>query len=140
MTPDAPDTYDYGTRPGWFTRLLWACAGADEQILLRCPNTDRVKFQGLGGVVGLGHFTFGESIEDHLVGAVDLVPDQVQPGVVEVGADLVLAPGAGVAGHERNRRSVRRPAPPQHLEPGPRREASLGHVHPDLHAARSGEP
>ena len=51
MTPDAPDTYDYGTRPGWFTRLLWACAGADEQILLRCPNTDRVKFQGLGGVV-----------------------------------------------------------------------------------------
>ena len=42
-------------------------------------------------------------------GAVDLVAHQVQAGVVEVGADLVLAPGAGVAGHERHRRAVRRP-------------------------------
>jgi hypothetical protein len=33
------------------TRFLWWCAGADEQLLVRCPNSDRVKFQGLGGVV-----------------------------------------------------------------------------------------
>lgn len=51
MSPDDPDFYDYAVPPGRFTRLLWACAGADEQILLRCPNTDRVKYQGLGGVV-----------------------------------------------------------------------------------------
>jgi hypothetical protein len=51
--PKAADTYRYGTLAdvGLFTRLLWFCAGADVQLLLRCPNSDRVKFQGLGGVV-----------------------------------------------------------------------------------------
>ncbi len=49
----ARDWYRYGSARdvGFFTRFLWKCAGADEQILLRCPNSDRVKFQGLGGVV-----------------------------------------------------------------------------------------
>jgi len=33
------------------TRFLWSCAGADPAILARCPYTDSVKFQGVGGVV-----------------------------------------------------------------------------------------
>jgi hypothetical protein len=37
--------------PGRITRLLWNCAGADSSILARCPHTDGVKFQGVGGVV-----------------------------------------------------------------------------------------
>lgn len=32
-------------------RLLWFCAGANIELLRRCPNSDRVKYQGLGGVV-----------------------------------------------------------------------------------------
>ncbi|MBM4282412.1 MAG: DUF4407 domain-containing protein [Deltaproteobacteria bacterium] len=47
------DRYDYGTLDdvGFMTRLLWFSAGADAQLLVRCPQSDRVKFQGLGGVV-----------------------------------------------------------------------------------------
>jgi len=47
------DTYRYGSvrDVSFATRLLWFCAGADAQLLVRCPNSDRVKFQGLGGVV-----------------------------------------------------------------------------------------
>ena len=46
-------TYDYGTLDdvSAFTRILWFCAGADAQLLVRCPNSDRVKYQGLGGIV-----------------------------------------------------------------------------------------
>ena len=49
----AHDAYDYGTLQsvGWWTRLLWYACGADGQLLARCPQSDRVKFQGLGGVV-----------------------------------------------------------------------------------------
>ena len=36
---------------GLVTRMLWSCAGADAWILERCPQSDSVKFQGLGGVV-----------------------------------------------------------------------------------------
>jgi hypothetical protein len=36
---------------GPLTRFLWSCAGADPTILARCPYTDSVKFQGVGGVV-----------------------------------------------------------------------------------------
>lgn len=36
---------------GRITRFLWSCAGADADILARCPHTDSVKFQGVGGVV-----------------------------------------------------------------------------------------
>ncbi|MBI1946968.1 MAG: DUF4407 domain-containing protein [Deltaproteobacteria bacterium] len=47
------DRYRYGSVQdvSLFTRFLWFCAGADAQLLVRCPNSDRVKFQGLGGVV-----------------------------------------------------------------------------------------
>ncbi|MCC7069701.1 MAG: DUF4407 domain-containing protein [Deltaproteobacteria bacterium] len=53
-TPTASeDRYQYGAvrDVSRFTRFLWFCAGADAQLLVRCPNSDRVKFQGLGGVV-----------------------------------------------------------------------------------------
>ncbi len=36
---------------GFVTRFLWSCAGADDTILVRCPKSDSVKFQGMGGVV-----------------------------------------------------------------------------------------
>lgn len=56
-TPPPPtasqDRYQYGSVKDISlpTRLLWFCAGGDAQLLARCPNSDRVKFQGLGGVV-----------------------------------------------------------------------------------------
>ncbi len=51
--PLGHDPYDYGTLQdvGLWTRLLWYACGADPQLLARCPHSDRVKFQGLGGVV-----------------------------------------------------------------------------------------
>jgi hypothetical protein len=36
---------------GIVSRFLWACAGADASVLARCPHTDGVKYQGIGGVV-----------------------------------------------------------------------------------------
>jgi len=45
--------YHYGTlqEQGYFSRFLWRCAGADEQLLVQCPQSDRVKYEGLGGIV-----------------------------------------------------------------------------------------
>src|SRR6476469_6930517 len=37
--------------PGVFTRFLWFCAGADGSLLERCPLSDWVKYQGIGGIV-----------------------------------------------------------------------------------------
>jgi hypothetical protein len=34
-----------------FTKRLWWCAGADEQILMQCPMADRVRYAGIGGIV-----------------------------------------------------------------------------------------
>jgi len=33
------------------SRFLYFCAGADQKMLQACTNTDRVKYQGIGGVV-----------------------------------------------------------------------------------------
>lgn len=38
-------------KPGFFTRFLWFCAGADSSLLKRCPVSDWVKYQGIGGIV-----------------------------------------------------------------------------------------
>ncbi|HKP64251.1 MAG TPA: DUF4407 domain-containing protein [Polyangiales bacterium] len=38
-------------KPGAFTRFLWFCAGADSALLARCPGSDWVKFQSIGGIV-----------------------------------------------------------------------------------------
>ena len=43
---------DYQSKKaGGFTRFLWWCAGADEQILRYSSYSDHVKYQGIGGVV-----------------------------------------------------------------------------------------
>jgi hypothetical protein len=36
---------------GPFSRFLWFCAGADASLLSHCPHSDRVKYQGIGGIV-----------------------------------------------------------------------------------------
>jgi hypothetical protein len=38
-------------RPSAFTRGLWFCAGADSSLLSRCPVSDWVKYQSIGGIV-----------------------------------------------------------------------------------------
>ena len=37
--------------PSRFEAFLWFCAGADRDILARCPGSDRVKYQGIGGII-----------------------------------------------------------------------------------------
>ncbi|MEQ1526000.1 MAG: DUF4407 domain-containing protein [Gallionella sp.] len=34
-----------------FRHFLWFCAGADEQLLKLSPHSDRVKYEGIGGIV-----------------------------------------------------------------------------------------
>lgn len=34
-----------------WTRFLWFCAGADGSLLRRCPQSDWIKYQGIGGIV-----------------------------------------------------------------------------------------
>ncbi len=43
----APQPYAVGRA----TRFFWYCAGADARLLARCPYSDRVKFEGVGGIV-----------------------------------------------------------------------------------------
>ena len=47
------DEYEFGSleQVSWFTRFLWWCAAADPQIMINSPNSDRVKLQGIGGMV-----------------------------------------------------------------------------------------
>jgi len=49
--PSKMDVYDYTLEAGRFRRFLWFCAGADPQILEKCPHSDRVKEEGIGGIV-----------------------------------------------------------------------------------------
>lgn len=37
--------------PSMATRFLWFCAGADGSLLARCPASDWVKYQSIGGIV-----------------------------------------------------------------------------------------
>jgi Domain of unknown function (DUF4407) len=39
------------TPSGWLERKLWAGAGASAELLEHCPQSDRIKYQGLGGIV-----------------------------------------------------------------------------------------
>ncbi len=48
--PNAPEEPAV-PKPGIMTRFFWFCAGADATLLVRCPITDWVKFQGVGGIV-----------------------------------------------------------------------------------------
>jgi hypothetical protein len=45
------DPYLYDKHAGRFQKLLWYSAGADTQLLLQCPQSDRVKMEGIGGTV-----------------------------------------------------------------------------------------
>jgi hypothetical protein len=51
--PENLDTYNYGSLSeiGGLQRFLWWCAGADSQLLARCPKSERIKEEGVGGVV-----------------------------------------------------------------------------------------
>jgi hypothetical protein len=40
-----------GRSPAFLTRFLWQCAGADGALLARCPASDWVKYQSIGGIV-----------------------------------------------------------------------------------------
>jgi len=42
----------YNERPVTkFTKFLWWCAGADRQLLMQSPMSDRVRYAGIGGIV-----------------------------------------------------------------------------------------
>lgn len=49
------DHYDYDHKgalnAGVIRHFLWFCAGADRQILQHCPQSERIKEEGIGGVV-----------------------------------------------------------------------------------------
>lgn len=48
---DIAEYLNESKRVTWVTRFLWWCAGADSQLLMKCPYYDRVKYAGIGGVV-----------------------------------------------------------------------------------------
>jgi hypothetical protein len=73
---------------------------------LEARRVERLPREAQAGAIVVGQLVTGEAVEDPLVRAVDLVPDERQPGVVEVGSDLVLAAGARAAGEERDGRAV----------------------------------
>ena len=43
--------YQLEDDPGWINRVLYFSAGVDKQLLKHCTNYDRVKAQGIGGIV-----------------------------------------------------------------------------------------
>lgn len=50
--PKKLDEYKYVERDAtWIQKFLWGCAGADRQLLMQSPHSDRVKEEGIGGVV-----------------------------------------------------------------------------------------
>lgn len=49
--PKDLDTYDYKCEAGKIRQFLWFCAGIDEQLIRRCPHSERVKAEGIGGVI-----------------------------------------------------------------------------------------
>ncbi len=51
QAPLVPRQADDAPTPGLLTRFLWFCAGADSSLLRRCPVSDWVKYQGIGGIV-----------------------------------------------------------------------------------------
>lgn len=49
--PKKIDNYEYGEQSSKFRSFLWYCAGADVKILERCPQSERIKEEGIGGIV-----------------------------------------------------------------------------------------
>ncbi len=52
-TPPNPDDLFASTtaEASTISTFLWSCAGADVEILKRCPHSERVKYEGIGGMV-----------------------------------------------------------------------------------------
>src|SRR5689334_22758996 len=50
-THDATPRRGAPAAPSAATRFLWFCAGADGNLLARCPTSDWVKYQSIGGIV-----------------------------------------------------------------------------------------
>jgi hypothetical protein len=48
---DIAEYLDESKKVSSITKVLWWCAGADAQLLLKCPYYDRVKYAGIGGIV-----------------------------------------------------------------------------------------
>lgn len=48
---DDIDRYEYQEQSSRFRHLLWYCAGADIKLLERCPQSERIKKEGIGGIV-----------------------------------------------------------------------------------------
>ena len=51
MTAELPQGLPQEQKAGLASRFLWFCAGADGSLLAWCPHSDRVKYQGIGGIV-----------------------------------------------------------------------------------------
>jgi len=51
QAPLVPRPSEDVQKPSALTRFLWFCAGADSSLLRRCPVSDWVKYQGIGGIV-----------------------------------------------------------------------------------------
>jgi len=49
--PKKLDIYEYDENPSLLRRILWYCAGADANLLKHCPRSERVKEEGIGGIV-----------------------------------------------------------------------------------------
>ncbi len=49
--PKLDDKYDYSSEAGRFRKFLWFCSGTDLQLLKLCPHSERVKAEGIGGVI-----------------------------------------------------------------------------------------
>lgn len=50
-TPEGLGPTTQGPQPSALTRFLWFSAGADTKLLRRCPASDWVKYQSIGGIV-----------------------------------------------------------------------------------------
>jgi hypothetical protein len=49
--PKRLDQYSYKVNFPWIQRKLWFCAGADIELLKRCPRSEQIKEEGIGGIV-----------------------------------------------------------------------------------------
>ena len=49
--PDHLDPYIYSDKFLWLQKWLWFCAGADVGLMKRCPRSEQIKEEGIGGIV-----------------------------------------------------------------------------------------
>jgi hypothetical protein len=45
------DQYSYSEKFHWLQEKLWFCAGADVELMRRCPRSEQIKEEGIGGIV-----------------------------------------------------------------------------------------